>query len=80
MKFAFHNDEKIEATKGVKGICPSCGSELIAKCGEINVHYWAHKGNRNCDSWWETETEWHRSWKDKFLTKVNEALNKGAAT
>lgn len=66
MKFAVHNNKKIEAAKGAKGCCPSCGSELTAKCGEIKVHHWAHKGNRNCDSWWENETEWHRAWKDKF--------------
>lgn len=75
MKFALHNNEKIEATKGVKGICPSCGSELIAKCGEIKVHHWAHKGNRNCDSWWETETEWHRSWKNKFPVEWQEVIH-----
>ena len=35
MRFALLKDERIEATKGAKGLCPSCGSELIAKCGEI---------------------------------------------
>ena len=37
MKFALANDERIEASKGAKGVCPSCGSELIAKCGEIII-------------------------------------------
>ncbi len=50
MKFAFFNDERIEATKGAKGICPSCGSELIAKCGEIVIHHWSHK--KKCDDYW----------------------------
>jgi hypothetical protein len=27
MKFALFNDERIEATKGAKGVCPSCDSE-----------------------------------------------------
>lgn len=66
MKFALINGDKVEANKGAKGQCPSCGSDLIAKCGELKVNHWAHKGNRNCDPWWENETEWHRSWKDKF--------------
>lgn len=66
MKFALINGNKVEATKGAKGLCSSCGSELIAKCGEVKVNHWAHKGNRNCDPWWENETDWHRSWKDKF--------------
>ena len=66
MKFAIVNNTKTEATKGVKGICPSCGSELIAKCGELKINHWAHKGNRTCDPWWESETEWHRSWKNNY--------------
>ncbi len=66
MKFALVNGEKTEATKGVKGYCPCCDAELIAKCGEVKIHHWAHKGCRNCDPWWENETEWHRSWKDNF--------------
>ena len=77
MKFALLNNEKIEATKGVKGICRSCGSELIAKCGEIKVHHWAHKGNRNCDSWWETETGWEPNASPlEFLYSVTLVLDK----
>lgn len=75
MKYAFVNNEKVEATKGATGLCPSCGSELIARCGERKVNHWAHKGNRNCDRWWETETEWHRSWKDKFPKSWQEVIH-----
>jgi hypothetical protein len=66
MKYALINGKKTEATKGAKGLCRYCGSEVIAKCGEIRIDHWAHKGRRKCDPWWENETEWHRSWKDKF--------------
>jgi competence protein CoiA len=66
MKFAQVNGEKVEATKGARGLCPSCGSELIARCGEVKINHWAHRGNRNCDPWWENETDWHRSWKGNF--------------
>lgn len=66
MKYALVHDTKTEATKGVKGVCPNCGSELIAKCGERKINHWSHKGTRTCDPWWEPETEWHRSWKNKF--------------
>lgn len=66
MKFALIDGNKAEATKGAKGVCPCCGSELIAKCGEVKVNHWAHKKKRNCDPWWENETEWHRSWKNNF--------------
>lgn len=63
---ALVNGNKTEATKGAKGFCEYCGAEMVAKCGEINIHHWAHKGKRNCDPWWENETDWHRSWKARF--------------
>lgn len=66
MKYALVDGTKTEAAKGIKGICPSCGSELIAKCGEQKINHWAHKGTRTCDPWWEPETEWHRSWKNNY--------------
>lgn len=44
MKFADINGVRAEATKGAKGSCPGCGSEVIARCGEIRINYWAHKG------------------------------------
>ncbi len=75
MKFALNNGEKVEATKGAKGLCPSCGTELISKCGEIKVNHWAHKGSRNCDPWWENETDWHRSWKGNFPVDWQEVIH-----
>jgi competence protein CoiA len=75
MKFALINSNKVEATKGSKGICPSCGAELIAKCGELKIHHWAHKGIRNCDPWWENETEWHRLWKGYFPFEWQEVIH-----
>lgn len=75
MKFALINGAKYEATKGTKGFCPICGSELVAKCGELKIHHWSHKGNRNCDPWWENETDWHRSWKDKFPLDWQEVVH-----
>lgn len=35
MRFALLNNERIEATKGVKGFCSYWGSELIAKWSEM---------------------------------------------
>jgi hypothetical protein len=74
MKFALFNDERIEATKGAKGVCPCCGSELIAKCGEVYIHHWAHK-NKCDDHWWENETEWHRNWKNEFPSHWQEVVH-----
>jgi len=77
MKFALINGEKVVTTKGAKDLCPSCGSELIAKCSELKlkVDHWAHRGNRNCDPWWENESEWHRSWKNNFPKEWQEVVH-----
>jgi len=75
MKFALFKDKRIEAAKGAKGICPCCGNDLVAKCGEINIHHWSHK--KKCDDyWWENETEWHRSWKNRFPREWQEIIHK----
>jgi competence protein CoiA len=75
MKFALVNGNEVEATKGAKGLCRSCGSELVAKCGEDRVNHWAHKGRRTCDPWWENETDWHRSWKNNFPQEWQEVIH-----
>jgi competence protein CoiA len=72
MKFALVNNARVEATKGAEATCPNCGSKLIAKCGEMRMSHWAHKGERNCDPWWEPETEWHRRWKNAFSIEWQE--------
>src|SRR5688500_15519022 len=72
MKLALINGIKVEAAKGLKGKCSNRGPELIAKCGEVKCHQWAHKGIRHCERWWENETEWHRLWKGKFPTDWQE--------
>lgn len=66
MKFALVNNLKTQATKGVHGTCLNCGSQMIANCGPVKIHHWAHNSIRNCDHWWEDETAWHRQWKNKF--------------
>jgi hypothetical protein len=75
MKYAIVNGERNEARRGLVGECPACGSEMIAKCGDIYAHHWAHKGRRNCDSWWENETEWHRAWKNLFPADWQEVVH-----
>ncbi len=72
MKFAIVNGQKEEASPKAKGICPHCNSEMIAKCGKIKVWHWAHKGTLSCDPWWESETEWHREWKNQFPNEWQE--------
>ena len=75
MKYAIVGGNKTEAFKGGRGICPSCNSELIARCGDVKINHWAHKGTRNCDTWWENEKEWHRQWKNNFPVEWQEIVH-----
>jgi competence protein CoiA len=66
MQFALVEMERREAEPSLSGVCPGCGKAMIAKCGQYRVHHWAHQGGQSCDPWWESETEWHRAWKNNF--------------
>lgn len=74
MKFAIVNKDRKEPFKKGKGLCISCGREMIAKCGSKTIHHWAHMSLKNCDTWWENETEWHRAWKSKFPSNWQEVV------
>lgn len=45
---------------------------MLAKCGPHVMHHWAHEVQRDCDPWWENETEWHREWKNHFPISCRE--------
>ncbi len=66
MQYALVDGERKEAFPGGTGSCPACAAAMVAKCGPRIIHHWAHRGRRNCDPWWENETEWHRKWKNRF--------------
>lgn len=72
MQFALVNDERTPPTPGLAGTCPACGGAMIARCGIQRVHHWAHRSRRVCDIWWETETLWHRNWKNRFPSACQE--------
>lgn len=65
MLYAIINGKKDRPSFGQRGNCPACGSEVIAKCGSINVHHWAHVVDNNCPHSGK-ETDWHISWKAEF--------------
>ena len=65
---------RVEAAPGLAGRCPSCGHPVRPKCGSIVVHHWAHHARRDCDSWSEPESEWHRSWKLAVLPERREVV------
>lgn len=72
MQYAIVSGERQVASPGLRGDCPHCGSQVIAKCGLRNVWHWSHRRQLNCDRWWEPETEWHRTWKAHFPTEWHE--------
>lgn len=80
MQYALVNDEKTEPLKGLRGTCLGCGQTVIAKCGEIKIHHWAHMSIKDCDPWWEPETVWHREWKNKFPVEFREVCFKDGKT
>lgn len=63
--------------KNGRAICPQCGATLIAKCGTIVVHHWAHESVADCDPWWESETKWHLDWKGHVPPERREVTMKG---
>lgn len=75
MRFALVNNELQEAQPGLSAKCRCCGYPTIAKCGQVKIWHWAHSGWRICDTWWENETEWHRSWKNCFPIDWQEVIH-----
>ena len=74
MKYALVNGQRQEAQRGCSGVCPVCGSPMVPRCGNVRVHHWGHRGRRDCDAWWENETEWHRGWKNLFPVNWQEVV------
>jgi len=75
MKFALVSGQRQEPQPSLSGECPGCGRTVVAKCGELRIWHWAHKGRLLCDPWWENETEWHRTWKNQFPTDWQEIVH-----
>lgn len=75
MKFALVDGVRRLPEPKLFGNCPIFGHPMVAKCGQIRVHHWAHQGNPSCDPWWENESEWHRAWKGYFPEEWQEVIH-----
>ncbi|QKJ32861.1 competence protein [Mucilaginibacter mali] len=73
-RYANVNGIKTEPASGLKGVCPGCGNPVIAKCGSVKVHHWAHRKRFDCDPWWEPMTQWHLDWQNKFPEAWREVI------
>lgn len=57
--------QRVRAEPDMKeAYCPACGAPCVPKCGLIKVWHWAHVSGKECDPWFEGETDWHLRWKD----------------
>ncbi|WP_228896368.1 competence protein CoiA [Acidovorax sp. Leaf73] len=72
MRFALVNGQRTDAQPKTRGLCPGCSKEVTAKCGPHKVWHWAHLRCSHCDPWWESETQWHRDWKNRFPVEWQE--------
>jgi Competence protein len=79
MLIALRNNQRIIPTAtGQRANCPECSTEVLSKCGEINIWHWAHVTTVNCDIWGEPEGEWHLNWKkDLPLDWVEVVMEQG---
>ena len=75
MGFALVDGIRTEPSPGLHGICDCCGGELISKCGRYVRWHWAHKRKTDCDSWRESETDWHLIWKGCFPKECQEVVH-----
>ncbi|MBD2681575.1 MULTISPECIES: competence protein CoiA [Nostoc] len=64
---------KILPKPNIKGFCPCCKGEVIAKCGGIKLHHWSHKTLTQCDQWYEM-TAWHLGWQSLFPVECREVV------
>ncbi len=64
LRFANVDGEKRLAFPTGRGSCPCCGGQLIAKCGQIKTHHWAHQSKDDCDTWSESIGPWHLWWQN----------------
>jgi competence protein CoiA len=78
MQYALVNRVRQEAEPKLRGTCPNCDGEVVAKCGQKRIWHWSHLGKLECDRWWEPETEWHRAWKALFPQEWQEVIHVAA--
>jgi len=76
MQYSLVKSRRLTPFPKGRGLCEVCHNETLAKCGKKVRWHWAHKESRDCDPWWENETEWHRKWKSEFPESCREVAFK----
>lgn len=80
MLIAIVDGERQPPRRGMRGACPFCRREVLAKCGQKKIWHWAHMHLSECDPWWENETDWHRAWKSFFPIEWQEVEHRNLST
>lgn len=75
MEFSIVDEVRQRPRPKLRGTCPLCGRETLAKCGSIKKWHWSHANMEHCDAWWENEGEWHRRWKSYFPESFREIVH-----
>lgn len=68
--------ERIEADNGDKEdtyTCECCNAPVYFKKGQVKQSHFAHKNNKDCDTWHEM-SEWHRKMQAMFPVKYREIV------
>jgi len=60
--------------RGHPASCELCGRDVRPYCGQIRAWHWRHVALGDCDPWYETETAWHRQWKERFPEDSREVI------
>lgn len=53
---------RCEPSPGASAVCPSCGARMVAKCGQLVEHHWAHYRTADCDDWSGRDSGWRHEW------------------
>ena len=80
MSLALVNGVRSEPAPKLRGKCYHCNADMVSKCGNYVRWHWAHKSRKTCDAWQESETDWHRYWKDAFPIDCQEVVHNDVET
>lgn len=67
-----HRGETRHPSPGASALCPHCGANVKAKCGQLVTWHWAHCAVADCDSWAEPDSAWHQTWQARFPDPMRE--------
>lgn len=74
LRYARIDGQKVPPFAGGRGTCDCCGGLLVAKCGQIVTHHWAHDKRADCNTWSEQIGTWHLWWQNLVKPEAVEVV------